>query len=121
MISLGQEATVSSFTREALLQHSKRWMHPGNQVLAIYGDMDPEHIKPLLNHYWDRSQQHLEPVAPIELEPQTIVLPADNQETTDKKQSVVVVGFKGCRLDDPQRHALDLIQETAAIWGRGCS
>ena len=41
---------------------------PGNQVLAIYGDMDPEHIKPLLNHYWDRNQQHLEPVAPIELE-----------------------------------------------------
>ena len=117
MISLGQEATVSSFTREALLQHSKRWMHPGNQVLAIYGDMDPEHIKPLLNHYWDRSQQHIEPVAPIELEPQTIVLPADNQETTDKKQSVVVVGFKGCRLDDPQRHALDLIQETCSDLG----
>ena len=117
MTSLGQEATVSSFTREALLQHSKRWMHPGNQVLAIYGDMDPEHIKPLLNHYWDRSQQHLEPVTPIELEPQTIVLPADKQETTDKKQSVVVVGFKGCRLDDPQRHALDLIQETCSDLG----
>jgi zinc protease len=110
--ALGDETTVSALTREALLDVFQRFAAPRNSVLAIYGDVDTAHVRTVVSQTFGSWQ------GGAAFEPPRPDSPPAGQkrvtETRDKKQGVLVMGFPGASLFDPDRYALELLQE-------GCS
>ena len=117
LTSLGQESSLQGLTREQVIKHANQWIHPGNQVLAVFGDIEPNEIKAQLTAFWGHS-------ASSQTTPQSCYktlnsqkLPTSQHENCDKKQAVLAMGFKGCLLGDHDRHALDCLQETCSDLG----
>jgi zinc protease len=110
---LGTEASVSTLGLEDLRRCQDRLVSPDRAVLAIYGDVDPDAAAPAV----EKVLGDWTPVpGPDPARPRP---PAAGRvtETADKQQSVLVVGYPGTTLHDPDRYALDLIQEACSDLG----
>jgi zinc protease len=110
---LGNEISVNSLKVADLEAFYKKMAVPGNCVLAIFGDVRTAEIKAAVQKTLGR----LKPSA--KLPAQSMAWTALDgvkhiTETQDKKQAVIVVGFRGLTVHDPDRYALELLQE-------GCS
>jgi zinc protease len=112
----GTETSVPNASVAALKAFYARMMVPNNCVLAIYGDIQPDLVIAAVN----RALGHWRPGAPV-----LATLPATpplNEvkrvvEFRDKKQAVVLLGFPGADLQNPDRYALELLQETCSDLG----
>jgi zinc protease len=112
----GTESSVQALTLEQLRQYHRRLAVPNNCVLAVYGQVEAPAVHAAVQAAfgtWCSAETHLNglpqltgPTAPVRV-----------QETRDKRQSVVVLGFRGASLRDPDRHALELIQEACSDLG----
>jgi zinc protease len=116
MPSTGSESTVSSLRVQDLKHIHSRLSLPNNCVLAVFGDVQPEDVKTAVETRfgsWNSGRPVLEapPVSPFPDSLQHLV------ETRDKKQAVLVVGFPGCSVFDPDRYPLELIQEACSDLG----
>ena len=110
---LGREETVSRFTVEDLRAAHARLVRPANAVLAIYGDFDPGTVVAAVERAFGRWAPG--PALPA---PQGGAhTPGRVTEPADKKQAVVALGFPGIALDNPDRHALELVQEACSDLG----
>jgi zinc protease len=118
--SLGSEESVSQLERGDLQGFQRRLLTPNNCVLAIYGDVKTAAVRTAIGrafHGWK----------PGEGSPLTAALragaspgasePARVEEPRDKKQAVVVIGFRGVTLHSPDRFALELLQEACSDLG----
>jgi zinc protease len=110
---LGAEGSVGSLVIADLGLFYKKMAAPSNCVLAIFGDVDKADLKALVQKAfgnWKTNPVQLppRPPAPSLTKIRRVV------ETRDKKQAVIVVGFPGLTVKDPDRYALELLQE-------GCS
>ncbi|HUA67368.1 MAG TPA: pitrilysin family protein, partial [Candidatus Saccharimonadales bacterium] len=116
---LGSEATVQKLRPEDLKSFHQRLVAPDNCVLAIYGDVKTDEVKnaaekafgnwKLEAGNWNKSELQL-PTARSQF-------PARVEETRDKKQAVLVIGFPGATMFDDDRYALELIQESCSDLG----
>ncbi len=112
----GVEATVEALTLPAVRQFHQHLAVPNNCVLAIFGDIQPEAAKAAVEKEfgsWKMSSQPL-PAFPrhqFAREQQRI------SETRDKKQAVLVLGFPGSSLFNPDHYALELLQESCSDLG----
>ena len=99
--------------------HQKRVV-PNNCVLAVFGDVKAADVKAAVEKAF-ASWQKIEgasalpgrisgAVAPLPL-PQRV------EESRDKKQAVIVLGFAATTLHDADRYALDLLQEACSDLG----
>jgi zinc protease len=90
---------------------------PDNCVLAVYGDVDPERVRAEVTRAfaaWKRPQQFVfNPPAPAERLAQI----RRAVETRDKKQAVLILGYPGTTIQDPDRYALELLQESCSDLG----
>jgi zinc protease len=110
---LGTEASVSTLGLEDLRRCQDRLVSPDRAVLAIYGDVDPDAAAAAV----EKVLGDWTPVpGPDPARPRP---PGAGRvtETADKQQSVLVVGYPGTTLHDPDRYALDLIQEACSDLG----
>ena len=113
---LGTEESVARLTIDHLQALHHETMTPDNAILAIYGDVDPESALKAVEQtlgIWrrrDRNGDSLPGPAPLN-GVQRIV------ETRDKKQAALLLGFRGTTFENPDRHALELIQETCSDLG----
>jgi len=85
-------------------------------VLAIFGDIDAASVRTDVEQVlgaWS-SDGKTKP-APAPAPPQTV--PKRIAETRDKKQAVLVLGCPGSTLYEPDRYALELIQEACSDLG----
>jgi len=113
--ALGNEKSVSEITCAQLAEMHRACAVPSNCVLAIFGDI--------------RAHETFEAVRAAFAEWPAAAKPALNldfhasqglkrtSETRDKKQAVVVMGFGGTSMRDPQRYPLDLLQEVCSDLG----
>jgi zinc protease len=113
--SLGSEDSVAKTSVADLKAFHRKLVAPDNCVLAIYGDVKAMEVKAAVQKAFAgwRAGEKLKP--PISsLQP-----PTSNrvEETRDKKQAVLVIGFPGTTMDSDDRHALDLLQETCSDLG----
>ena len=116
--ALGTEENVQKLQEAHLRAFHTRWTAPDNCVLAIYGDVQPEAVRRAVEasfQSWRPSQGPLRPpyAAPADA-------PIGVRRTTekrDKKQAVLVIGFRGASLYDPDRYPLELLQETCSDLG----
>ena len=110
---LGAESSVGSLIVADVAEFYKKLAAPGNCVLAIFGDVHTAQLEASVRKAFGRWKTNLVEVSSRAgsaglTEIKRVV------ETRDKKQAVIVVGFPGLTVQDPDRYALELLQE-------GCS
>jgi zinc protease len=116
--SIGREETVARLKAAGLKSFYKKMAAPNNCVLAIYGDVEMAEVRSAVEKdfgHWKSSDTakeliHVQTATPVPLVQRV-------EETRDKKQAVIVVGFPGTTMRDEDRYALDLIQESCSDLG----
>jgi zinc protease len=114
--NLGTIDSVSALTLRDLPAHHHRLAHPRNCVLAIFGDVDAEEVRNAVERTfgeWEKSPTAMDPLPGIPDQP----VSSRVTEFLDKKQAVVVAGYRGTRLQQDDRYALDLLQEACSDLG----
>jgi zinc protease len=112
----GTEASVEALTLDQLRHFHARLAVPENCVLAIYGDVDAAAVERAVERAfggWTATGLQLARSLPFE----AMTAPIRFEETVDKKQAVVVLGFRGVEMTDPDRYALELVQEACSDMG----
>lgn len=105
---IGNEATVRSVTSDAVARAYWRQVTPSRLVVAIVGAVDTGRIL-------DRLEATLgvfgEVTPPFELPPRPHPMTErrDRTLTMKREQAHIVLGAPGVALDDPRRHALDIL------------
>lgn len=115
----GREESVQQLGREHLREFHRRLLTPRNCVVSVFGDIDT-------NSGLKAIEAALGSVAasagdqtgfPVLAAPDRIQSVRRNVEVRDKEQAVVVIGWHGCSVLDPDRYALDLLQEICSDLG----
>jgi zinc protease len=112
---LGNEATVEKISVADLKAFHQKLAVPNNCVLAIFGDINAAEAKAAVEKAfgsWKRGDGVKPPVAGA----QPIVSNRVN-ESRDKKQAVLVIGFRGTTIYDEDHYALELIHESCSDLG----
>jgi zinc protease len=113
---LGTEETVTTLNAVNVCEFYRRLTTPNNCVLAIFGDVDAASVRKQVEDAlgeWQCGEKAKSPAAP---EPAPTI-PKRIAETRDKKQAVLVVGCRGTTLYEPDRYALELVQEACSDLG----
>lgn len=113
----GTEVSVAAVKPALLRAFHRRLVIPRNTVLAIYGDIQSDRVIAAARRAfggWTGPS-----LSPIDLDRIVTVEPATRriEEQRDKTQAVLVLGFPGVRLTDPDRFALELLQEACSDLG----
>ncbi|MBI4663042.1 MAG: insulinase family protein [Verrucomicrobia bacterium] len=112
----GSEETVAKLQVPDLNALHQRLVTPQNCVLAIYGDIEALPVKEAVERWLGRWRKGPSvAAAPLPIRPPSEIVHVS--ETRDKKQAVLVVGFPGVHLNDPDRYALELLQEALSDLG----
>jgi zinc protease len=113
--TLGTEESVGAMRAADLQAHHQKLAVPNNCVLAIYGDVKAGEVKAAVEKAfagWKKG----EVFGPSALDTR----PSGSnrvEESRDKKQAVMVIGFPGTTLHSEDRYALELIQEACSDLG----
>jgi zinc protease len=112
---LGSEESLERIDVPALEAFHEKLIAPDNCVLSVFGDVQADAARNAIEKAfkkWNRpSKLPAEPVAITPREIQRV------RETRDKVQAVLVLGFRGVELSNPDRFALELLQEACSDLG----
>lgn len=113
--ALGTEESISALTLADLKAHHQKLAVPNNCVLAIYGDVKAADVKAAVEKTFGSWKKGAGFDAPKQDAPK----PSANriEETRDKKQAVMVVGFPGTTIHADDRYALEIVQEACSDLG----
>jgi zinc protease len=117
---LGSEQSVSVLRGGDLRAFHKNLAAPNNCVLAIYGDMDPAQVRHSVQAAfanWSANNELDPNDGELRTEDRELKTVNRVSETVDKKQAVLVIGYHGAKLHDPDRYALELLQEACSDLG----
>jgi zinc protease len=113
--SLGSEESAGNVSVAALKEFHQKLTAPNNCVLAIFGNVKVGEVKAAAEKAfasWKKSN-----TIPLASQSPALTSPKRVEETRDKKQAVLVIGFPGTTLDSDDRYALDLLQECCSDLG----
>src|SRR5204863_7858705 len=114
----GTEESVAKIQTAGLKAFHQKLVVPNNAVIAIYGDVKTADVKAAVEKAfvsW-KSPSGSSTQSAIR-NPQSAIANRRVEETRDKKQAVLVIGFPGTTLHHADRYALDLIQEACSDLG----
>jgi len=112
---LGNEETVGKISVADVKAFHQKLAVPNNCVLAIYGDVKIAEVKAAVEKYfgnWKRGQNLESRIQSAELKGTKRI-----EEARDKKQAVLVIGFRGTTIHDEDHYALELIHESCSDLG----
>ncbi len=113
--ALGTEASLQKLqVADAIAFHDK-FTRPNNCVLAIYGDINTDQLRAAVEEAFGAWKSAASPTLDLGLG--TLDSRKRVTETRDKKQAVLVIGYRGMTLRDADRYALDLVQEACSDLG----
>jgi zinc protease len=116
--TLGTEESITKLKAADLKSFHQKLVAPNNCVLAIYGDVKANEVRTAVAKVL--AQWKSTPAASLETvhRPPPIVNSLKRvEETRDKKQAVIVIGFPATTMHDDDRYALDLLQEACSDLG----
>jgi zinc protease len=113
--SLGTEETIQKTSAAGLKSFHQKLTVPNNCVLAIYGDVKTGEVKSAVEKAFAGWKPNA--VSAIGQQTSTISPTRRVEETRDKKQAVLVIGYPGTTMHDDDRYALELIQESCSDLG----
>jgi zinc protease len=113
--ALGSETSILGIQAADLKAFHQRLAVPNNCVLAIYGDVNTGEVRTAV----EKAFGPWKPADPQTLDFRLETLDSVKRvtETRDKKQAVLVIGFRGATIRDADRYALDLLQEACSDLG----
>jgi zinc protease len=112
---LGTEDTLRALTCADAKSFHQKLARPDNCVLAIFGDVRAEQVQVEVEKLFGSWQSPPEPLPAIS---ESIgKTPGRIIEFHEKTQAVLVLGFPGVRIFDPERYALEVLQETCSDLG----
>jgi len=116
--SLGTEESVAKISSAGLKSFHQKLAVPNNCVLAIYGDVKATEVKAAVEKAFGswRKNPEVEKLIRTSASP-LLTSPKRVEETKDKKQAVLVIGFPGTTMDNEDRYALDVLQECCSDLG----
>jgi len=90
---------------------------PDNCVIAIYGDIETGSVRSAVERALGEWQPAKELPRTLDLRLEPLASVKRVTETHEKKQAVLVIGFRGTTLFDSDRYALELLQESCSDLG----
>lgn len=110
----GTETSVNVLNPGVLGAFHRRWITPPNAVLAVYGDLQADAaIEAIQASLGSWSGAAITP----DLGGGVGIHQARHLETRDKEQAVIALGYPGTTFDNPDRYALELLQEACSDMG----
>ena len=115
---LGSETSVAGLQAADLRAFHQRFTVPNNCVLAIFGDVQADAVRAAIEKTFGgwTPNRNAEALA-LDFGPWTLDSIQRVTETRDKKQAVLVIGFRGTTLKDADRYPLELLQEACSDLG----
>lgn len=101
--------TIDNIKREDLVAFHKRFYHPNNVILGVWGDFQADEMKAKIEAAfkdWQPSRLDLPPLPEVKAQPELVVGYIEKPEVT---QANLRLGHIGGRLDDPDFFALDIM------------
>lgn len=118
-LAIGTQKNVEGFTTEQMRDWYEKKVLAAPRVLAVYGDVDPDHVKQLANELLGKGEKHPEPQHPKEPSDQEASQVSDSPsinvtrveiQKTDQELAGVMIGFKSDSvIGDPANYTLDVI------------
>ena len=120
--ALGTEESVGKISTGDLKAFHQKLAVPNNCVLAIYGDVKTGDVRAAVEKAfagWKPLTRPSATLSPSDGERDGVrgKFPKRVEETRDKKQAVLVIGFIGTTMDSEDRYALDVLQECCSDLG----
>jgi zinc protease len=115
--AMGSEASVEKIQSADLKSFHQRLTSPDNCVLAIFGDVNSAETKAAVEKAFANWSPAPKSAA---AHPKPFSAKAGItrvNETRDKKQAVLVIGYQGTTIDSPERYSLELLQEACSDLG----
>jgi predicted Zn-dependent peptidase len=104
-------ATLDNITRDDLVAFHRKYYHPNNTMLAVWGDFDTKQMIAKIKEAfkdWPRAEVGLPPVAPVQYEFRPTV---NAVVKSDINQSVIRLGHIGVVMNDPDYYSLMVMNE----------
>ncbi|MFH1594201.1 MAG: pitrilysin family protein [Candidatus Omnitrophota bacterium] len=105
--TIGEVDTVLGLTRENVQEFYGRFCVPGNMVISLVGDFDPEEMEAAITGLFSGWRGNAPEFPGIEEEPLTERKIADFD--LPREQSIVAAGFRGTTYANNDRFALDIL------------
>jgi zinc protease len=115
--SLGSETSVKNIHVPDLKSFHDKFVRPNNCVLAIFGDVQPDAVRTAVERAFTNWKPAPEASLALDFKAQALDSVKRVAETRDKKQAVLLVGFLGTTIRDPDRYPLELLQEACSDLG----
>ena len=118
LTALGTERSVTNLQVADLRAFHQKLTVPNNCVLAIYGDVKATAVKAAVEKALGKWRIGAAAKFQIsDFKSQIGNAPKRVSETRDKKQAVLLIGFPGATLHDPDRYAMELLSEACSDLG----
>jgi zinc protease len=114
--TLGTEETVTKLKAADLKTFHQKLVAPNNCVLAIFGDVKASKVKAAVEKVF-AGWKPGEALPALSSQRSTLNSLKRVEETRDKKQAVIIIGFPATTMHDDDRYALDLLQEACSDLG----
>jgi zinc protease len=116
--ALGTEPSLQKIQVRDLEEFHARHTAPENCVLAIYGDVQTAALKSAIENAFSQWKRRKNPTPATTPVPETVLDTVRRvSETRDKKQAVIVLGYRGTSIKDADRYPLELLQEACSDLG----
>ncbi len=113
---IGSEPSVQSIKVSDLQKFHREFAVPNNCVLSIFGDVNADEVKAAVEKTFTNwkpqvhSAENFSKSVPLNRLHRV-------EDTRDKKQAVLLIGFPGVTIFDQDRYALELMQESCSDLG----
>lgn len=107
MPDLGTKESVDGIKREDLIRYYRRFIAPDNMVVAIFGDIDADKMRKKASAVFGRLRGRLGELK-IPLEPEQSEA-RQSLRQMPKEQTVLMIGYPGADVKNPDKYALDII------------
>ena len=117
MNPLGREETIRGLSPDELRSFHHSLCVGSNVVIAVFGDVNPEEVRAMAERQFSAMPRGDAPAVP-QVDPQSVAAGRrDVEETVDKAQAVIQIGFPGVAIDSPDRFAMEVLSEALADMG----
>ncbi|NIR63369.1 MAG: insulinase family protein, partial [Aliifodinibius sp.] len=100
--------TIDNITRDDLIEFHKKYYHPNNVIMGVWGDFDAKTMKKKIEEAfkdWKKVELNIPPVPEVDYEFKPTV---NLIKKEDVNQTNIIMGHIGGRYDNPDYHALVL-------------
>ncbi len=112
----GSAASVSKLTPKDLLAFRDRYLVAQNCVLSIFGNVKAAEVQRMVEQRFGGMKPG--EIALAKVPPPPVLRENKSVEANrDKAQAIILVGYRGASIYDPDRYALELIEEASSDLG----